>query len=103
MLALLAIVYLQRVIVAGHNRKLAGVVKVERGDSSFGVVRSEALERAGQKDPTQGYRRPTLDGRKLEMTSLIFCVGGPAAEGVAEPAAIFGEERVRLPRWAHVE
>jgi hypothetical protein len=34
----------------------------------------------------------TLEGRKLAMTSLTFCVGGPAggggAPGVAEPAAM---------------
>jgi glycerate kinase len=32
----------------------------------------------------------TREGRKLEISSLTFCVGGPAADGVAEPAAIFG-------------
>ena len=38
--------------------------------------------------------KPTLVGRKLDMTSLTFCVGGPAGggggPGVADPVTMAG-------------
>lgn len=44
MFALLTVVYLQRVIVASYNGKLAGVVEIERGHRGLGVVGLEALQ-----------------------------------------------------------
>ena len=43
MFALFTIVYLQRLIVASDDRKLARVVKIERSDGSLWISCSETL------------------------------------------------------------
>jgi hypothetical protein len=93
-LAFLAVVDLERVVVACYNREFARVVKVEGGDRRRARTRGlEALDRVSTSSWSE--EEPfglTLEGRKLAMTSPTFCVGGPAggggAPGVPEPAAM---------------
>ncbi len=95
MLAFFAVVDLERVIVAGYNGKLAGVVKVKRCDRGAWRGRLEALQRQSMGvSKLQDATELTLCGRKLVMTSPTFCVGGPegggGAPGVADPVAMVG-------------
>lgn len=90
MLAFLAVVDLERVIVACHNGKLARVVKVQRGDRRGRTGGLEALRRREQlSGRSRGGGELTREGRKLAMTSLTLCVcgpdGGAGAPGVPEP------------------
>jgi hypothetical protein len=84
MLSFFAVVDLERVVVTSDYCKLAGVVEVERGDAL--LLGCCALR--GKKM----FKRLTLAGRKLDMTSLTFCVGGPAGggggPGVADPVTM---------------
>lgn len=94
MLAFLAVVNLECVVVACYNSELPRVIKVERGNRCRPRARSfESLNVVSiKRRSTESSNGLTLEGRKLAMTSLTFCIGGPAggggAPGVAEPAAM---------------
>ena len=95
MLALFAVVDLEGVIVACDNGKLARVVEVERGDGGARAARLELLEPLLLHcDWHRHTLKLTLNGRKLDMTSLVFCVGGPAGggggPGVTDPVTMAG-------------
>lgn len=94
-LALFAVVDLEGVVVACDNGKLARVVEVERGDGGARAARLELLEPLLLHcDWHRHALKLTLAGRKLDMTSLVFCVGGPAGggggPGVADPVTMAG-------------
>lgn len=93
MFALLAIIDLERIVVACHDCKLSGVIKVERGHRSPRVAGFEFLSSRQNGTPiNRGLIGLTLAGRKVDMTSLTFCVGapggGPGGLGAADPVAM---------------
>ena len=98
MLALLAIVDLERVVVAGYHGEFARVVEVEGCDGGAGARRFEALglhfSIRRSMEGVEGCLELTLAGRNAVMTSLTFCVGGPVggggALGVPDPVAMVG-------------
>lgn len=102
--ALLAVVYLERIVIAGNDGKLARIVEVEGRDGRAGVGAFEALDGTvsfylvgeekleARSSKLQGGEGRTREGRKVVMTSLTFCVtappGGWGTPGVEEPVAM---------------